>query len=149
MVATVDDEDFERLAQWRWHATSDFYAARTVYSVSSEGKRKWKTVLMSHEVLAPKPGFEIDHKNGVKTDNRRENLRYATEAQNRQNVGHRRSNKTGFKGVSWNKGAKKFVATIGVGGKVKHLGCFDRASDAALAYNAAAVKLHGEFARLN
>jgi hypothetical protein len=100
--------------------------------------------------------FFIDHINHIKTDNRIENLRLATKAQNEWHTKKRRHNTTGFKGVYRikRKGAPSgapspFWAYIVVNGKRRGLKCHRTAKDAARAYNQAAKKLHGRFACLN
>lgn len=76
--------------------------------------------------------------------------REATTSQNNQNVGIRRHNTSGYKGVTWNKWHQKWRAQIAVDGRNQHhLGYFDDPREAALAYDAAAVELHGEFAKTN
>jgi hypothetical protein len=91
---------------------------------------------------------ELDHWNQNKDDNRFENFRPATHAQNLQNCGPRAHNTSGFKGVSWLRNAGKWSATIRVDGKKIHLGLFDDPVYAAVAYARAAFKYHGEFAAL-
>jgi hypothetical protein len=79
------------------------------------------------------PEYEIDHKNGVRDDNRISNLRHATHACNLQNQKINKRNKTGFPGVCWHKQHKEFVAYIQINNKRIYLGCFETALDAALA----------------
>lgn len=96
----------------------------------------------------PPLGF-LDHKNGDRGDDRIENLREATAAQNSQNIGCRANSSTGLKGASrFNspRNNKKFRSTITVNGKRIHLGQFDTAEEAHAAYCAKAAELHGEFA---
>lgn len=95
------------------------------------------------------PSKDIDHKNNVKDDNRIGNLRLATMSQNIANARRRSDNTSGFKGVSWKKRDSKWCARIRDGNKYRHLGLFTDPADAAKAYDAAAIELHGEFARLN
>ncbi len=90
---------------------------------------------------------EVDHINGDSSDNRLINLRECTHKQNSANRKLNKNNKTGFKGVEI-KGSK-FVARIRMNGSMKHLGIFIKPEDAAKKYNEFALKLHGEFARLN
>ena len=93
------------------------------------------------------PRNQIDHVNGKRDDNRIENLREATQGQNRANSKH--NNKTGFKGVSfkaWLK-EKPYQAQITVNKKVIYLGCYKTPQEANEAYKIAAIKLHGEFAK--
>jgi hypothetical protein len=88
----------------------------------------------------------IDHINGNKSDNRWENLRAATQSQNMGNSALNKSNTSGFKGVTFSKRRKKFVAQIMKNGKGKFLGHFSNPEDAHAAYCKAALELHGEFA---
>jgi len=90
---------------------------------------------------------EVDHINGDKLDNRICNLRLATRAQNMQNRGNRRSNSTGYKGVTFSKSRQKFIAQIVANGRYYRLGQFATAEAAHEAYKSAALKLHGDFAR--
>lgn len=89
-------------------------------------------------------GMEIDHANGMRSDNRPSNLRLATETQNKWNKPGRH-NRTGLKGIYLHRSGK-YVARIGCYGKVHHLGVFNTASEAHGAYCNAAKRLHGEFA---
>lgn len=95
------------------------------------------------------PGSEIDHVNGNGLDNRRVNLRFASRSENCSNCRPSRNNRSGYKGVHWHKGAKKWRSQIKTNGKRIHLGYFENKNDAARAYNEAAIRLHGSFARLN
>jgi len=91
-------------------------------------------------------GLQVDHINGVKADNRRENLRVATNGQNRANSKLNSNNTSGLKGVSRKNG--RWVAVINVGGKKHHLGYFDKKEQAHEAYKKAAIEAFGEFARV-
>jgi hypothetical protein len=93
------------------------------------------------------PPHQLDHINGEKSDNRIENLRLATNAENHRNVGPRKTNSSGFKGVSKAKSRKRWNAGLRINGKHLHLGVFDTVEDAHAAYCLAVVKHHGEFAR--
>lgn len=107
-----------------------------------------KTVWL-HRIIALCPkGKEVDHVNNNPLDNRRINLRVCTQAQNLQNRGKRRVGTAKYKGAYWNKLMRKWHAQIYHGKKI-HLGFFDNPEEAALAYNDAAIKYHGEFANLN
>ncbi len=90
---------------------------------------------------------EIDHKNRDRSDNRIDNLRAATHALNNSNAGRRK--KTGYKGVYWHKQRQKWNTKIKANYHSYHLGLFSNEADAARAYDAAAMRLHGEFACLN
>lgn len=91
-------------------------------------------------------GFEIDHVNGLKHDNRIENLRLATRKQNSANRPNHQNTSSGVKGVSWDKRNKKWEAHIGVNYKKKRLGRFDSLGEAEAAYLAAAEEYQGQFA---
>ena len=144
-VAIVDDEDYERVSQFKWcysYGPTGGYAVRGVQV--SKGKRK--LVLMHRFILDEPDGF-VDHKGTDRLNNRRENFRIATKSQNGFNRGKNRNNTSGFKGVSWKRHLGKWVAQIHIGGKNHYLGLFERPEDAAAAYADAAREHHGEFAR--
>ena len=91
----------------------------------------------------------IQHADGSHTQDRLSNLRVASSSQNGMNQRIARNNTSGYKGVSWEKKANKWRATIVSCGRTKYLGYFPTAEAAALAYDKAAKELHGEFAELN
>lgn len=91
--------------------------------------------------------IEIDHINGIKNDNRIENLRIATRNQNIQNQSKRKHNTSGFKGINFHKASNKWAASIGYNKKRIHLGLRDTAEEASLLYQHAANKLHKQFAK--
>lgn len=92
------------------------------------------------------PLEQIDHKNHNKSDNSWNNLRHCTQIENQQNTRKRKTNTSGYKGVSWRKSHKKFVARITYNGKRIHIGLFDTAVEAWEAYKEKAEMLHKEFA---
>ena len=85
----------------------------------------------------------LDHKNGLRDDNRLCNLREATRSQNNSN----RPAISGLKGASWHAPSNRWVARIKKDGVQRHIGCFPTEEAAHAAYCRAAQKLHGEFAR--
>ncbi len=145
-VAIVDDEDFDSLAQYRWHIHNCGYAVRQSPMVDGVPGR---SIFMHREITNPPKGMEVDHKNGNKLDNRRCNLRAATKSQNMMNQRKRKTSKTGVKGVHFSKQKQKYCAEIVVNGKKKHLGFFSDLEEAKLARYKAATEMHGEFVRLN
>jgi len=141
--ATVDDDDFDRLSSVKW-CYSDGYAVRNVRM--PDGSRE--TIRMHWEVIGrPEVGFETDHKNGNGIDNRRENLRNCTHAQNNKNAAMHKNNRSGVKGVCWKKENRKWMASIMSNRKLFYLGLFESKEAAGKAYNDAAVRLHGQYAR--
>lgn len=149
-VAIVDDGDFKYLNQWKWWLDGrptrrTDYARRKIKTPED----KWKKVSMHRAILNVAEGVPVDHINGNGLDNRRENLRVCTLTQNMQNAPLRKDSTSGYKGVHWFERRGKWVAYINFQGKRVHLGYHDKKEDAAGAYNEAAKKYHGEFARLN
>jgi hypothetical protein len=94
------------------------------------------------------PAGDIDHKNHNRSDNRIDNLRLATKSQNNANAPLQSNNSTGFKGVSWNKRDKKYIASIKFRGKTVRKSC-GTAEEAARIYDYCARRLFGEFAQTN
>ena len=92
-------------------------------------------------------GMQVDHRDGNPFNNRLDNLRLATQAQNQWNKAIFKSNTTGFKGVYLDKSSGKFRAQIRANGKSEYLGSFLTAEAAGIAYSTAAERLHGEFAK--
>lgn len=93
------------------------------------------------------PSGMIDHANGNRLDNRLCNLREATPAQNGWNRRVSRNTSSGFKGVCYHTGQRRWRAKIHHNGVEKHLGSFLTKDEACGAYRAAAIEYHGEFAR--
>ncbi len=139
--ALVDDEDYDYLMQWKWQFHSKGYARRR-----SNGKN-----IYMHRIINKTPdGLITDHINRDPLDNRKLNLRTCTNHQNLSNV-EKTCGKTSsiYKGVCWHKMGKKWMARIVVEKMAFYLGCFESEKDAALAYDLAALKYCGDFAKLN
>lgn len=152
-VALVDDEDYDSLIPYQWYAfrgsrSQIIYAARSHYvSNPVNGKSRTVKVYMHKQIT----GYaKTDHKNRNGLDNRRENLRSATQTQNNANIPKRKGlHSSRFKGVSWSPARSKWEAKTSVNGKTIHLGRYISEIDAAKAYDRAAVEYFGEFALLN
>jgi hypothetical protein len=144
-VALIDDCD-AHLAQHKWYATRTpqgrWYAQRTARV--DDGARK---VLLHREALGiTDPAVEVDHKDGNGLDCRRHNIRPATPSQNQAN---RQPARPGLKGVRLHRLRNHWWAVITIAGRRTYLGRFPDAEAAARAYDTAARRLFGEFARLN
>lgn len=144
--ACVDAADFALVNQYRWRRNKDGYVVAGHGAGGSEGKRD---SIRMHRLVAS--ASQVDHRNGNRLDNRRENLRPCTSQQNSQNRRRAVTNKSGYKGVTWRDG--KWRARIRIPasaesgrGKQIELGRFDTAAEAHAAYCAAALKYYGEFA---
>lgn len=116
------------------------------FSVSINGKRYkvHRIIWFLQHNFWPK---QIDHINGIKNDNRIENLREASIAQNNQNSKLRKDNISGVKGVSWHKHKQRWLAKIDVDKKRIQLGYFKSLKNAKSAITKARNKYHGNFAR--
>jgi len=138
--AIIDAEDYWLAAGILWSKNGKGYASANGYSAG-------KNVSVPLHCLVNKTpkGFDTDHINGNRLDNRRENLRSATPSQNIRNRGPLRGRK--FKGAY--KAKKNWIAQITVNYRRVQLGTFPTEAMAAAAYDAAAIKYHGAFARLN
>lgn len=91
------------------------------------------------------PLNEIDHIDQNKTNNKINNLRECSRGNNNCNILNRKNNKSGYKGVSWNKAKGKWISQIQSNKQKIFLGSFDCQKKAHIAYCEAANKYHGEF----
>lgn len=142
---SVDDSDFDRLSKHKWCAQKrkhTFHAARYV------GKRY---VYMHREILGLTDSkIQGEHRDGNGLNNQRFNLRVATKRQNGQAFSTLRDGKTSkFRGVSWHRVARKWVAAITVIGRSVYLGLYRTEEEAAKAYDNAAFTHFGQFASPN
>jgi hypothetical protein len=144
-VTLVSLEDFQdRFGWYAMKMDGEYVAARKVWHGSTRVNE-----YMARRIMQAPEGVQVDHKNGNHLDNRRLNLRLATNQQNQCNRGPQCNNTSGYKGVTWHKYDQRWKAQIWVNQKNHNLGSFDDPVEAAKAYDAAALELHGRFARLN
>lgn len=151
VVVKVSDVDFDAVQRYHWRARTVYGKnSNHTYAVSHRkiGKGRWVDVAMHRLIMNAPEGSLVDHINGDGLDNRRENLRLATQSENLRN---RRKYKGSSKylGVGWNKWRGVWVATVGYENRVLNLGTFKTEEEAARFRDDVASKLHGEFASLN
>lgn len=142
-VAIVSEHRYNDLSRLSWYPVKGkhtFYAA--AYDPNG------RTYTMMHNAVTGTKG--VDHKNGNGLDNRDDNLRACTQSQNNGNSRPRVKNLCGFKGVKYRPESRlHWEARIGFEGKSTIIGNFATAEEAAKAYDRTAVKVFGQFARLN
>lgn len=136
--AIIDIEDVDDCKKVKWCVTPFGYV-------------KGGGTLLHHFIMRSTPSKSciIDHVNRNRLDNRKENLRFCTKSENASNTKKSKNNTSGFRGVIWNPLNKNWNAQIMKDRKNIYLGTFADKREAALAYNKAAIELHGKFATLN
>jgi len=149
LAVIVDCEDYYRYGHLKWSVAGKdgkFYAIRGIRTAPMEIKIR----SLHREIMNAKGRKLIDHRNGNSLDDRRTNLRRASRSQNQFNK-RKTSKKTSsqYIGVYYEKGRRKWGAGIAYHGKRKRIGRFDSEIEAARAYDEAAKRYQGEFARLN
>jgi hypothetical protein len=149
-VVTLDAADFDLVSGFTWRVHHRTRSNRKTYARTQrrigKGRRVW---IWMHRVimgLSIESERVVDHWDSDGLNNRRKNLRVAIEKINARNK-RAIHNETGFKGVSQR--GRKFTARITVNGKLRSLGGFDTAEEAAAAYDRAARRLHGAYAATN
>ena len=140
-VAIVDDEDYEFLSQWKWCYHANGYAIRNY---------KGRSIQMHRVVNHTPAGFQTDHINMDKLDNRKCNLRSVTRGENNQNRPAARNSTSKYKGVHFSNRDGVWIGQFKpVGEKCIRLGTFNSELAAAMAYDAMAKSLGAKTARLN
>ena len=149
----VDNVDYEWLIGWKWRTLT---LKNTSYAVRHDTDKETgaNVIILIHRVITGAPkGYDADHKNRDGLDNQRENLRVCTRSQNLGNMRIRYEMKrhSQYKGVSYDSRNmnNRWYAYINCESRRHFLGYFATEEEAARAYNAKALELFGEFARLN
>lgn len=135
-VAIVDDDDFDRLNQFKWFAIkrgrNKYHATRQV--LTEKGKRN---IYMHHAIIGkPEKGYDVDHKDHDGLNNTKENLRFVTRRQNMQNL-VKDGMTSKYPGVYWVKARGKWAAGYWIKDKRYHIGCYTQEDDAFMAYREA------------
>ena len=160
--ALVDDEDFDFLNQWKWSArwnprSRTWYAMRTWHiRFSKTGKRIQGNMLMHRQILGlgpiKKDPRQVDHINHAGTDNRKENLRICNDSnQHAHQRKHMTNTASIYKGVTFARDGRRrpWRAKIGFNKRYISIGSYYTEIEAALAYDAKAIELFGDFKHLN
>ena len=137
-LAIVDNEDYPELVKSRWWLSPGGYAV---------SKARYKSNLMHRVIMKPSSEDYVDHKNRLKLDNRKSNLRICDQSYNLANAKIARNNSSGYKGVSLSKAEGKYKAYICRKGVKYNLGTYPTAEQASEAYKTKAEELFGEYAR--
>ncbi len=140
----IDIENFDVVKNFIWfpHKIGNNFYAKAQVTRNGITKR-----YLLHQIVFGNKG--IDHINGDSLDNRKCNLRLANHSQNSMNAKKRFNCSSIYKGVSFKKDKKKWSSIIGKDSKRKLIGYFKTELEASIAYDREAIKLFGEFARLN
>jgi hypothetical protein len=160
--AIVDDEDFAMLSAYKWHAhkgKGKIYYAISNIDIGERAERKFfngrlynarkiTTCIKMHRlIMKPPKNMVIDHINGNGLDNRKENLRVCSPAQNNLNSTKKAQASSKYKGVRKHQG--KWDARISINKETIYLGRFNSVINAATAYNIGAAIYHKQFAKFN
>lgn len=135
--AIIDDDDFDRVNQYKWYLSAYGYAC------TSRGR-----VYLHRFVLNYTGRKVIDHIDRNSLNNQKDNLRICTRSQNIRNS-NKRQGSSRYKGVRWHKGTGKWNARITFNYREYHLGLFSSEIAAAKAYDRKAKELFKEYASLN
>lgn len=144
-IALVDMGDYERASRHVWHLDTAGYARAMVKTADGQ----WRLVRLHRFLLDVPTGMQVDHADLDKLNNTRANLRICTSRQNIANLPKLSGTSSRFKGVTWNRNARKWLAQIKIDGRYEYLGLFIDEAEAAHVYACRAQQQHGEFARVS
>lgn len=143
IFTVVDSDKYDLVKNYTWSVLRR--SENLLYAQSS-------CKILMHRLILGVIGSDriVDHKDGDGLNNRTSNLRIATYSQNMFNrIKGRGRTSSIYKGVHWSNYHKKWKAQINLDRRRRSLGYFMSEKEAALAYNAAAIDLYGDFAKLN
>lgn len=140
----VSDADVGTLSRYSW-----CFDGRYAYRRETQNG-KCKKIYLHRQIMGfPRRGMDVDHINGDKLDNRRENLRVVSRSANELNKPKMQGKTSKYKGVHWHKHTSKWKVETKRNGEKYYIGVFDCEKEAAAAYNRKILELHGNIARLN
>lgn len=137
IICLIDDEDWDRIKNYSWclHADKQYVGGRV---------ENGKMVLLHRFIMNVSSDMKIDHINHNTFDNRKENLRICTQAQNMWNAKHRGSN-TGIRGIHFRKKVGNYQVDITSYGKRVYLGVYPTIEEAIIVRKTAEFKYHGDY----
>jgi hypothetical protein len=143
-VAYVSEEDYERVSKYKWLCMGHGYAARS--RRKDEGK---KGIVYMHRFILGVEDGEVDHVDGDRLDNRRENLRLVTHSQNLMNQKPQNGRSSKYKGVYWDEANQSWKVQIKKKNDYRILCGFASEYMASRVYDILALDSFGEYARPN
>lgn len=148
-VAFVDDDEYERVAQFVWAVT---VRTNTCYALSNMGQgRGFSRVFLHRFIMNPPVDMQVDHINRNGLWCLKDNMRITDKRGNGRNIIQPQTEEgSGYRGVTKHFYSERWIARIRDDtGRKLHLGSFETPEQAAVAYDEAALRIHGEFAVLN
>lgn len=144
-VYYFDLDDYEKISKYSWNYD------KKGYLISPFNSGKTRSTIKQHRVImcCSDSSLQVDHINGIKHDNRKQNLRIVTNQQNHMNKGVSKNNSSGTVGVSFSKHKGKWRAYITLNDKQKSLGYYYKKEDAIKARKEAEILYFGEYRRRN
>ena len=139
----LSERDHHSVSQHSWYWNGNYVRADIKKNDTTD------RVYLHAFIMCPDKYQVVDHINRNVLDNRRENLRVCTQSQNLANSNKRKNCSSLYKGVSWNKKNRKWAAYINADKSRVPLGYFRSEQEAACAYDAKALEVYGEYAKLN
>lgn len=145
-VAVIDADDIDKVSNYRWHVHSFSKNGLPLYASTSA--KAAKNAMMHHLICPVRPGYEVDHRDRDTLNNRRRNLREATDSNNSSNKAFK-PGRSGYVGVRLCKKTQRWEARLSFQGERRYLGSFVTPKEAAVVRDEACLRLRGEFAVLN
>ncbi len=143
--AMIDAYDVPLVEGFNWYALVNAWAVRAMRNIWRDGIRE--TIYLHRVIMSAPQGAMVDHIDGNPLNNRKSNLRLATNAENQRNSKRRKDNTSGFKGVHLDKRKGLWRAQIKLNGTKRWLGYFGTPEEAHFAYCKASATIHGDFGR--